>query len=493
MAPDPGIAEAVVERFAPLFRPRSIAVVGASGKSVAQGNLFIRHLREAGYAGSIYPIHPAEAGIEGLATFASLAATPEPIDYAFVAIAGERVPALLAAADGRVRYAQVMSSGFGEVPEGVALERALVDAARRGGMRLLGPNCLGTYSPRGRMTFVAGGVDAPGTIGILSQSGGLSIDLLRIGRNRGLRYSGVVSLGNCADLGVNDLLEYYLADPDTRVIGAYLEHVRDGRRLFELLRAANARKPVVILKGGRTRQGQRAAASHTGSLATGDEAWVALAKQTGSILVDTIEQFIDVLAAFQTYVPRAGAPDGRVVLFGNGGGASVLGTDALARLGLDVAPLEPATVRALNALDLSAGASVANPIDVPANILQREHGALAGRILEAVAANEAPEAILMHLNIPVLLGYRHLDMLGELMTGALAASAAFSGRTHLVLALRANGDPESEARKREWAIRATEAGVSVFGEIAHAAQALAALHAYERFRHTRGTGTGRVS
>ena len=485
MTPDSERDGTITQQFAPLFRPRSVAVVGASGKSIAQGNTFIRHLRESGFQGAIYPIHPTEPTLEGLPTYPSLAQTPGPIDYAFIAVAAERVPGLLAAADGRVRFAQVMSSGFGESPGGRDLERALVDGARHGGMRLLGPNCMGTYSPRGRLTFVDGGVDVPGAIGIMSQSGGLSIDILRIGRGRGLRFSGLVSLGNCADLGADDLLDYFLADPETRVIGAYLEHIRDGRRFFEQLRAANASKPVVILKGGRTRQGQRAATSHTGSLAGNEEVWRALSQQTGSILVDTPEQFIDVLTAFQAYAPRTEAPTGRVLLFGNGGGASVLATDSLARLGLDVAPLDHSTADALAQLNLPAGASIANPVDVPANVLQRDRGALAQRILETIGANETPEAILMHLNLPVILGYRHVDMLGDLVEAALRSSETLRGRTHLVLALRANGDPESESRKRDCVIKAMEAGVAVFNELSNAAYALAALHAYERFRFTR--------
>ncbi|MBP8297817.1 MAG: CoA-binding protein [Burkholderiales bacterium] len=485
MPPDQERVVPVVRRFRPLFLPRSVAVVGASGKSVAQGNTFIRHLQESGFQGAIYPIHPTEAALEGLPAYPSLAQTPEPIDYAFVAVAAERVPELLAAADGRVRIAQVMSSGFGERPEGRDLERALVESARRGGMRLLGPNCMGTYSPRGRLTFVEGGVDAAGGVGVLSQSGGLSIDILRIGRGRGLRFSGIVSLGNCADLGVNDLLEYYLADPETRVIGAYLEHVHDGRRFFEQLRAANAGKPVVILKGGRTKQGQRAAASHTGSLAGNEEVWQALAQQTGSTLVDTLEQFIDVLVAFQAYLPRVHAPTGRVLLFGNGGGASVLGTDCLARLGLDVAPLDPATHAVLEQFRLPPGASIANPVDVPANVLQKDGGALALRILETIASHETPEAILMHFNLPVIFGYRHVDMLGDLIRVALRTREALRGRAHLVMALRANGDPESESRKRDYAVEIDAAGVAVFNEITNAAYALAALHGYEKYRFAR--------
>lgn len=483
--PDTGASASVLDRFTPLFMPRTVAVVGASGRASAQGNRFISHLREAGFDGEIYPIHPHEATIEGFEAYRSLAATPRPIDYAFIAVSAERVPALLAAAQGRVRFAQVMSSGFAETEGGRELERSLVEAAREGGMRLLGPNCMGTHSARGRLTFVDGGPDLPGTVGVMSQSGGLSIDMLHRGRVRGLRFSAVVSLGNCADLGPNDFLEYFLADPQTRVVGAYIEHISDGRRFFAQLRQAKAAKPVVILKGGRTVQGQRAAASHTGSLADNDQVWLALSRQTGCTLVETLEDFIDALVAFQSYTPRVAAPAGRVILFGNGGGASVLAADSLARLQLDVAPLDEATAASLEQLCLPAGASIANPIDVPANILRTEHGTLAESILEILAEKAAPDAILMHVNLGVILGYKDVDMLTDLIRAAIRVKDAFKGQTHFMLAFRSNGEPEAERRKQQGRLLAMEAGVPVFDDLSSQARATSALHAYERFLHAR--------
>ncbi len=479
-------SDGVLERFAPLLRPRAVAVVGASAKGGAQGNRFIRLLRDCGFDGAIYPIHPTEATIEGLPVFRSLAETPRPIDYAFIAVAAEKVPTLLAAAKGRVRFAQVMSSGFGERSGGEALQRELVAAARASGIRVLGPNCMGTYSPEGRLHFAPGAPTEPGCVGVMSQSGGLAIDLLQRGGARGLRYSAVVSLGNSADLGPNDFLEYFLADPATRVIGAYIEHVADGRSFFAQLREANAAKPVILLKGGRTAQGQRAVASHTGSLADNDAVWRALARQTGSILVESFEEFLDVLVAFQGYIPRIGEPTGRVVLLGNGGGASVLGTDCLARLGLEVAPLDAEAVSALGEFDLPAGASVENPIDIPANVLQREHGAIARRILEIVASKAKPEAILMHLNLGVILGYREVDLLGDLLRAAVKAKDGLAGRTHFSLVLRSNGQAEADARKRDAMAEAMRSGVAVYDELTNQARAAAAVHAYERFRHVRG-------
>ena len=481
MLDDTAFDAAVVERFAPLFRPRTIAVIGASEKGTAQGNAFIRNLREARFEGSIYPIHPTSTQLEGLPAYRSLADVPEAIDYAYVAVSAERVPGALASGAGRVRFAQVMSGGFGEVAGGQILERQAVDAARDGGMRLLGPNCMGTYSPAGRMTFMGGGVGEAGNVGVLSQSGGLSLDMLRQGRDRAIRFSGVISLGNCADLGAGDLLDYFLADAHTHVIGMYLEHVADGRAFFERLRAAQGRKPVVILKGGQTDQGQRAATSHTGALAAAHEIWRGMARQTGAVLVDTLAQFMDVLAALQAYPLRSVVPRGHVVLFGNGGGASVLATDYLAARGLHVAPLDPATAEALADTRVS-GTSFVNPIDVPANVLQRDHGDLARRILATIAAREAPDAIVVHLNLPVIAGYRHVDLVGELLDAVIRLRAELASRSHVLLVLRSNRDQACIERVRGLATRLMDAGLPVFDELANAGDALVALHLLERFR-----------
>src|SRR3990172_2030881 len=147
----------VIEQFMPLFAPKTVAVGGASPKGTARPNVFIRRIREFGYEGAIYPIHPTAAEIDGLPAYKSLGETPQPVDYAYIAIAAAQVPPLLTAANGRVRFAQVISSGFGEVDEGKELQEQLVTAARAGGTRLLGPNCLGIYTPRGRVTFAETG------------------------------------------------------------------------------------------------------------------------------------------------------------------------------------------------------------------------------------------------------------------------------------------------------------------------------------------------
>ena len=475
------MSNSVIERFKPLFEPKTVAVVGASAKGAAFPNVFIRRIREFGFKGAIYPIHPTATEIDGLPAYRSLGETPEPVDYAFIAIAAAQVPPLLREGRGRVRYAQVISSGFGEVDEGRELQAALVAAARAGGMRLIGPNCLGIYSPRGRVTFAEIGPEGTGHVGVVSQSGGLGTDIIRRGLTRGLKFSGLVTVGNCADIEPTDLLEFYLADPQTKVIGLYLETAKDGRRLFEILRDARAAKPVVILKGGRTSQGRAAAISHTGSLAGDDRAWVALSKQTGCVMAETLDEFVDTLLAFQALTPRAQHPTRRVVLFGNGGGASVLATDYFARIGLDVIPFGEATFAALAALRLPPGTSITNPVDCPVGTLQQEDGRVAEKILDLICGLGQPEALVMHLNLSAFVGRSKPEVLDNLVQAALRVQKHYPGRSHFVLVLRSDGEPALEERKRAFRAGAAALGIPVYDEISNAGSALAALAYHERF------------
>jgi len=471
------------ERFRPLLEPRAIAVVGASATAFTPANDFIRQCVALGYRGRIVPIHPKAERVEGLPTAPSLDRLEAPVDYAYVAVSAAQVPAVVAAARGQARYVQVISSGFGELAAGEALERRLAEAGREAGVRLLGPNCLGVYSPRSGLAFVGDCPSEPGPIGIVSQSGGLAVDMLLRGKTRGLRFSGLVTLGNSVDLGPADLIEYYLADPGTRAIGVYIEDVRQGRRFFDVLTASAGRKPVVVLVGGQTEQGRQAAASHTGSLASALSIWAGLARQTGVVLTDTLEQFLDALLAFQTLAVRADRPTRRCVLFGNGGGTSVLAADAFARRGLAVSPMNAAAIGALESLGLPPGTSVVNPIDAPAFTLRQEDGRIAESILEAVYRHDSPDAVVTHLNLPVFIksADQRADFLGNLMAASLRVRERHPGRAHFALVLRSDGSPACEERKREFREQAVRGGIPAFDEMSNAADALAAVAAYERF------------
>lgn len=469
--------------FKPLFEPDSIAVVGASATSVSIGNTFIDRLKESGYPGAIYPIHPSAEMISGHKAYPSLSDTPMPIDYAYIAVAANRIPPMLRAAKGRVRFAQVISAGFGEVDEGKGLQDELVAAGRAGGCRVIGPNCLGLHTPRGRVSFAKNALMTEGTVGVISQSGGLGTDIVRRGQIRGIRFSGLLTVGNSADIGPNDLLEFYLADPATTVVGLYLEDAKDGRRFARILR--NAAKPIVILKGGRTQAGQAAAASHTGSLAGDDRVWDALAKQTGCVLTETLDDFLETLLAFQMLKPRSARPTERVVLFGNGGGTSVLATDYFARLGLDIDPLDDATIATLDALGLPPGTSIVNPIDTPVMTLQTEEGRIAENILDAIYASGQADAVVMHLNLASFQGRGPVDPLDNIIQAAVRTQERYPGQAHFMLVLRSDGEAAIDDAKRKYRTRANKAGIPVYDELANAGRALAAVQHVERFRNER--------
>ena len=486
----------VRDYFAPLFTPRAIAVVGASATGNNRANGFIRQQRDFGFTGDIYPIHPTADEIEGHKAYPTLADTPDPVDYALIAIPAARVPDTLRAANNRVRFAHVLASGFGEVESGKALQQDLVNAARDGGVRFMGPNCNGGYSPRGGLTFTAGAVRDPGGVGVISQSGGLGVDIIRRGQERGLRFSGVMTVGNCADLGPSDLLAFYLADPHTTVIGLYVESIADGRRFFETLRRAKGRKPVIILKGGRTALGYAAAVSHTGALAGDSRVWHALSRQTGAVLTGDLEEFIDAAMTFQMLSPNpaanpensgadnSDANQGPISLFGNGGGVGVLAVDAFAERGLQVRPFSKDTQARLAAVGLPPGTSVANPIDVPAGTLAAQDGKVVESMMDIIFEAEQLSAFVLHLNLTVV--WSHLVGTNDtLVENLIAAAARLRDETPsappIQIVLRSDGREDIDARKRLCKALALKCGFPVYDELSNAASGLAALRLHESF------------
>ena len=478
----PASGQDVAAYYQPLFAPKTIAIVGASSTSEIIGNTFLRRIKDYGFKGDIYPIHPKADEIDGYKAYPSVAETPKPVDYCYIAVGAARVVDVIKSSKGRLKFAHVISSGFGEVSEGVELQNQLVQTAHDNDCRVIGPNSLGLYSPRGGITFVEESSKELGSVGVISQSGGLGTDIVARGQRRGVKFSGLVSVGNCADIGPTELLEFYLDDPQTKVIGAYLEQVHEGRKFFEALKASQGKKPVVILKGGRTAQGSRAAASHTGALAGNDQVWLALSKQTGCILADTLDEFLDILLAFQNLEPRDDRPSDRIALFGNGGGTSVLASDFYARRGLSIPPFDAKTVDALRELNLPPGTSIDNPVDAPVGTLRQEDGAIAEKIMNAMYAHSKPDALVMHLNMAAFRGRTPPSVMENLLKAAFRIQERYPGQAHFLLALRSEGDPETEEIKRRFRQIALESSVPVYDELSNAAIALAALKFYETFK-----------
>lgn len=348
---------------------------------------------------------------------------------------------------------------------------------------MLGPNCNGGHAPRGKLTFCYDALPDEGSVGIILQSGGLGIDTIRRGNSRGLRFSGVMTVGNCADIGVADLLEFHLVDPATRVIGMYLEGAPEGRRMFDLLRRRAPAKPVVILKGGRSARGRDAAVSHTGTLAGDDRIWDALSKQTGAVIATSLDDFIDKLLVLQCITPRAENPTSRAMLLGNGGGTSVLGVDAFARYGIDIAPFAPETIEKLTALGLDAGSAYTNPVDLPQPVLVGREGRDAEDVLRIILDREDPQVVILHVNLAVVMSLARgdEDPLRDLLDMAARVKSDHPDTAHFLLALRSDGTLALEDAKIRYRAHALAGGIPTYDEIPATANAVAAIAQHERY------------
>jgi acyl-CoA synthetase (NDP forming) len=353
-----------LEEFASIFRPRSHAVVGASADVTKFGGRFLRVLLTFGYPGKLYPVNPHETDILGIKTFLHVTDIPEPVEFATITTPAPTVPTILEECLAKgIKAVQILSSGFREAgPEGQRLEEQITDTAARG-IRVIGPNCFGVYSPAGGLTILPG-EELPkesGTVAFMSQSGGYAIRGANSASSLGIRFSQAVSYGNACDINECDLLEYFYADPNTKVILAYIEGPREGRRFFHLLREVCQSKPVIIWKGGLTKGGARAVASHTGSLAGEEMVWDGLFRQTGAIMVNSLNELIDTALAF-LYLPTY--PGRRLTVIGGGGGIGVAAADACERAGLSVPLFSLELQRKLATMVPPVGASTRNPVDV---------------------------------------------------------------------------------------------------------------------------------
>ena len=385
-----------------LLQPRSIGIIGASDNPNKVGGRPIAFLRRYGYRGSIFPINPARSEVQGITAFPELAATPSAPEVVIIAVPAEATPAAVAACAARgVKAAIVLSSGFGETgPDGRAVQDAMVATAKRHGMRLIGPNSQGlaNIGCGAVMSFSTMFVETEardGPVAIVSQSGAISVVPYGILRRRGFGVRHLHAVGNEADITVAELATAVAADPDVGVLLLYLESLPDPAQLAHCAELARARDlPIVALKSGRTASGQRAAASHTGALATEDLVVDAFFEQHGIIRADDIEDWV---GAVPLYLHKFRPAGRRLVVISNSGATCVMAADRAEVIGLPLAQLAPATSAAVRAC-LPDFATVSNPIDITAALLGNSR--LFSDILPPLAADPAVDLFL--IGIPVL-------------------------------------------------------------------------------------------
>lgn len=347
----------------PFFEPAGVAVIGASANPHKLSHGILRNLVNSSYKGGVYPVNPGASEILGKPCYADIAAVPDPVDLAVLVLPAGATPATLIACGERgIRAVIIISGGFKEIGSGGAdLEKQCLKIARNYKMRLIGPNCVGAMNlHNGLNTTFIQGVPDEGGIGFLSQSGAVCGGVVDFVHGKKVGFSHFLSLGNEADVTETDIFEYLGNDPETRVIAAYVEQIRDGRRFVEVARRVSQKKPIVLIKAGRTSAGARAVSSHTGSLAGSHTAYQAAFKQAGVIEVQTFAELFDVALALSTQP----LPEGnRAVILTNAGGPAALASDSLSAHGFTLGDLSEET-RTFLRQHLNPSAQVSNPVDM---------------------------------------------------------------------------------------------------------------------------------
>jgi len=374
-----------------LLNPRGIAVVGASEDSGRPGGQTISALVERGYVGGIYPVNPKYETLAGLRCYASIRDVPQPCDIAVIALPAAHVPEVVAdCGSNGVRFAVVLGGGFREGGEaGQTLERSLLENARKYNVRLIGPNCLGMVNIHAAAFSAFGSLSRPpylnkGPVSAVLQSGGFGNSLVFRCHDAGVGFRYVVTSGNEADISAPELINAFVDDPETKVILAYIEGVGDGRAFVAAAeRARQAGKPVVVWKAGNTRQGLRAAASHTANMAGSYDIYRAAFKAAGIIEVTDMEEATDFVQALLGQPTASGR---NVAVMGGSGGSAVVFSDAADAYGLTLAPLNAETMGVLRE-NLPSVASLDNPVDFAAGFLGDNNAEKLERAIDAILAD----------------------------------------------------------------------------------------------------------
>lgn len=380
-----------------VLHAKSVAVVGATPSGNWGGGGFLAGLIQYDFKGNIYPVNPKYTEAMGLKVYPTLLDIPEQVDYVISCVPARLAPGILEQAIQKgAKTTHLFTARLAETgrAEGIETEQQILELSRKSGMRLIGPNCMGVYAPAYGISFHADFPKESGSVGLVSQSGMLAREIVKNSPLRGIYFSKVFSFGNAIDLNESDFLGYLADDPETSVILCYLEGAKDGPRFFKTLKYAAARKPVVLLKGGRGQSGARATSSHTASLAGSFSTWSALAAQTGAVMADSVEELIDLAATFRFLPPVTGK---QVGVAGGAGGSSVLAADGCESAGLDVIPLSDTFRQSLKDQGVSVWDWIGNPADLS---IQEDESLSVGLMLEMMAKDPDFDLLIAIMGMP---------------------------------------------------------------------------------------------
>jgi acetyl-CoA synthetase (ADP-forming) len=468
----------------PIANPQSIAIFGASNKVTTMGTGLLGSLLDLGFEGEIYPLHPKEDQVQNLKAYRSVLDLPTVPDLALICLPTRLVPETMDACGRKgIKHAIVISGGFKEVGgEGVALEKELVAAANKHGIRFLGPNCIGVTTPRRKLntTFMTY-EGAPGFIGMASQSGSFVTQMFNYLSRYALGFSTAFSVGNEANIDIVDCMEYLCACPDTRVIALYIEGIRRGRQFVETARSIVPKKPIVALYVGGSETGKRAGFSHTGALAGPDRLYEGIFRQSGIIRAQSIIELFDIcwmLGSLHRAVGR------RVLIQTHSGGPGAEAADACGRAGLELPPISPETIKKLSTLLPHTG-SINNPVDFT----------FGKNMMDYFSA--IPEVLLEEKNADVLLYYfsmpnrtlermlRHLGVPSDQI--AEVAPELLDAQCEAIINLVEKGQKPFvgytyQSIYDKLVRRLVERGIPIYEGPARAARAIAAAFQYKRLR-----------
>jgi acyl-CoA synthetase (NDP forming) len=443
-----------------------VAIAGATNNPQKRGNSTIRFLERAEFRGAIYPVNPKYQEVRGYKCYPALNAVPGPVDHVVCCLPAHSVPDLARECVRKgIKLLHVYSAGFSEtrIPERIDLERQVVAILREGSVRLLGPNCMGIYRPAAGLAFNTHSPKESGNISVISQSGGNGSDLGRMASVRGLRMNKMISYGNAADINETELLDFLGRDPGTGAIGAFIEGVKDMSGFFQTVSNVSRSKPVVIVKGGTTEAGARAAAAHTGAVAS-REAWNKVWNETKALPVGNMEELMDALLAFQSLKAAAGK---NVCVIGIGGGDAIQAADDLENAGLRVPELRPETQADIRKFTPLPGTSVNNPLDL--NVMRQ--GPELQRILELTSGEPAIDVVIVVLRVDQTLGNPKGEKTFADMVDTVAQFHSTCPKPMIVVS-RALGSLDAFAAGIKLQERFDRIGVPVYPSITRAAQAL---------------------
>ncbi len=477
-------ASTTIEDLEPIFQPRSIAVAGASSNKQSQGYEFVQALVEIGFPGPIYPVNPRLEELLGLKAYPNLQAIPGTVDFIISAVPATAVLDLVdGAIEKQTKLIHFFTARFSETgrEDAALLEQELRQRIKASGIRVIGPNCMGLYYPKQKITFDPALPNKPGNVGLLSQSGSHVFRVIQRGADRGVGFSKAISYGNAIDLNEGHLLDHFADDPDTQVIAAYIEGVRDGRHFFAALKRAAARKPVIVMKGGRTEAGQAAARSHTASLASRQAVWQAAVRQAGAIEAGSLNEMIDLMVAFVHAGPSHGP---NVAILGGAGGEMVETADLCNEAGLNVLPLPSDVRESLKEKLPNTWDWVGNPID--ASILEWGRNE-AMEVIRSMAASPHYHAVLANIRWleHTLNREDGEDVFRRTLEHLKGLAKDYGKATVMVM-----GEPEAQQEDRWKTVRGarselSESGVAIYPDIERAAKTLGKYASYCAAQRTR--------